>query len=85
MTFITVSMVAALPVVATEAQLKSVTSHSADKATTVSPVSETPLPTGSVSQLWSNAPPSAAFMKIAKPTASAACDPVFMMAKTVQP
>jgi len=84
-TLITVSKVAAPPVAVTEAQLNSVTSHSAPKANTVMPGTSIPSPSGSVNQVESSAPPSAVFKNIAKPTASAAWDPVFIIAKTVHP
>jgi len=44
-----------------------------------------PSPMGSVNSVASSAPPLATFMKMAKPTDSAACEPVRMMLKTVQP
>ena len=84
-TLSTVSSVAAFPVAATEAQLKSVTSQSAPSAKIVRPLTPMPSPNGSVNHTASSAPPKAVFKKIANPTASAACEPVFMMAKTVQP
>ena len=84
-TFAAVNNVATLPVAPIDAQLMSVTNHSAPSATIVKPRTAMPSASGNVSQVASSAPFEIALTKMANPTASAACEPVFMIANTVQP
>src|SRR5258707_10176151 len=81
-----VSASAVRPPEVTEAQLISATVQMVASATSVKPLTPRCNPNGVASiRQCSNAPPTATFMKIARPTANAACEPALATANVIQP
>src|SRR5580698_10800081 len=85
-TLATVSPSAVRPPAVTEAQLINATVQIVASATSVNPLTPRWYPKGLASiRQCSSDPPTATFMKIARPTAKAACDPALATANVIQP